>query len=231
MDRITIGFVYYRDWAIRVLEDLELIINPLSSVVDIKSLYFTNQRDLDSINPIDFDLIFFIGWSSKISSKFHDHTKCIVLHPSNLPKYRGGSPIQNQIIDGVINTKISFFLMNSEIDKGDIIYQLPLSLEGNLSDIFDRIIRITPSVILSIILQYYYSGTIYVIVQNEQEASYFPRRKPRMSELKLNDFQELTALEIYNKIRALQDPYPNAYIKCKDNTILYITESHLKTKL
>lgn len=227
MDRLTIGYVYYRDWAARVVEDLKLIINPLFSVVDIKSFYFTNQAQLDSINSLDFDLIFFVGWSSKVSSKFYDQTKCIVLHPSNLPNYRGGSPIQNQIIDGVIITKISFFLMNSEIDKGNLIHQVPLSLEGNLSDVFDRIIRIAPTVILSIIMQYYYSGTIYAIAQNEQEASYFPRRKPEMSELKLNDFQELTALEIYNKIRALQDPYPNAFIKCKDNTILYIINSRL----
>jgi len=23
---------------------------------------------------------------------------------------------------------------------------------------------------------------------------------------------------VYNKVRALQDPYPNAFIRCKDNT-------------
>ena len=43
-----------------------------------------------------------------------------------------------------------------------------------------------------------------------------------MSEVKKEDFINMTATELYNKVRALQDPYPNAYVKCKDNTKLLI---------
>ena len=46
-----------------------------------------------------------------------------------------------------------------------------------------------------------------------------------MSEIKIEDFEKYTAEELHNKIRALQDPYPNAFIKCKNNTILLIQES------
>ena len=51
-----------------------------------------------------------------------------MLHPSDLPKFRGGSPIQNQIINGVKKTKISIFRINSEIDAGDIVAKAPLDL-------------------------------------------------------------------------------------------------------
>ena len=47
-----------------------------------------------------------------------------------------------------------------------------------------------------------------------------------MSEIKIEDFNNLTSKEIHNKIRCLQDPYPNAFIKCKDGSILYIKKSH-----
>ena len=46
-----------------------------------------------------------------------------MLHPSPLPKYRGGSPIQNQIINGESKSAVTLFKINNKIDQGDIIYQ------------------------------------------------------------------------------------------------------------
>ena len=51
-----------------------------------------------------------------------------MLHPSPLPKYRGGSPIQNQIIRGVVDSMVTIFVMNDKIDAGDIIAQSPFLL-------------------------------------------------------------------------------------------------------
>ena len=57
-------------------------------------------------------------------------------HPSPLPKFRGGSPIQNQIINGKSDSAVSIFKISEKLDEGDIIYQKYLSLEGELSKIF-----------------------------------------------------------------------------------------------
>ena len=43
------------------------------------------------------DIVLFYGWSWKVSEKLINKFDCLMLHPSPLPKYRGGSPIQNQI--------------------------------------------------------------------------------------------------------------------------------------
>jgi len=155
------------------------------------------------------------------------NTNCVVLHPSALPKYRGGSPIQNQIINGVTNSMVSFIKMNEGIDEGDIIYQTPLNLSGKLDDIFTNIIELSAPIILAIILQYFYLERFVTQKQNDENASYYPRRTADMSEIKINDFNLFSALELHNKIRSLQDPYPNAYIKCKDNSFLYIIESKI----
>ena len=37
-----------------------------------------------------------------------------------------------------------------------------------------------------------------------------------MSEITINEIKKSTAEDLYNKVRALQNPYPNAYIKCKE---------------
>ena len=48
-----------------------------------------------------------------------------------------------------------------------------------------------------------------------------------MSEITIEDIKNYTALELHNKVRCLQDPYPNAFIKCKDGTVLYITRTRI----
>ena len=52
----------------------------------------------------------------------------VMLHPSSLPKYRGGSPIQNQIINGEKISAVTLFKMNEKIDQGDIIFQKEIEL-------------------------------------------------------------------------------------------------------
>ena len=46
-----------------------------------------------------------------------------------------------------------------------------------------------------------------------------------MSEIKLDDLKNNTAMEIHNKVRSLQSPYPNAFIKCKDGSKLLIQKT------
>ena len=49
-----------------------------------------------------------------------------------------------------------------------------------------------------------------------------------MSEIKLEDFNNFTAEELHNKIRSLQNPYPNSFIICKDGTKLFLTNSKIE---
>ena len=69
----------------------------------------------------------------------------------------------------------------------------------------------------------------FPIIRNKQELSngtFFNRLKPEDSELRLSDFKNHSPEYFYNKVRGLDSPYPNAYIKCKNGEKLYI----LKTK-
>ncbi|GIS10295.1 MAG: hypothetical protein CM15mP114_10770 [Alphaproteobacteria bacterium] len=61
-----------------------------------------------------------------------------MLHPSDLPKYRGGSPIQNQILNGILDSKVTIKPL-MKMDAGPILVQRPLSLRGEMSEILGRI--------------------------------------------------------------------------------------------
>src|SRR6185437_10148156 len=54
---------------------------------------------------------------------------CINVHASLLPKYRGGAPIHQAIIDGEKETGITIMYMVEKLDAGDIISQIYVPIE------------------------------------------------------------------------------------------------------
>ena len=123
----------YRDWSINIYKRLK------NKKIDIKIIK-TKKIDLALINSLNPEYILFYGWSWKVPARIINRYKCIMLHPSKLPNFAGGSPIQNQIIRNVKKSAVTLFRMNESIDGGNIINQSNMSLRGTLNDIFDRIV-------------------------------------------------------------------------------------------
>ena len=177
------------------------------------------------------DVVLYYGWSKMIPDKIYKKKLCFILHPSPLPKYRGGSPIQHQIMAGEKKSAVTICRVTERLDAGDIYSQTPFSLKGTLDEIFERIIKIgTKDTLCMLGLLDYFHNTDWEIIpikQDESKATYFKRRKPEESELFVGNFFSCTAKELYDFIRSLNDPYPNAFIRCRDGKKLYITGAHL----
>lgn len=139
-----------------------------------------------------------------------------MLHPSPLPKFRGGSPIQNQIIRGKKISAVTIFKINKIIDGGDIYFQKKFSLNGTLQQIFERIVKLGIEGTKKILSQ----KKIRVKKQNHNKSTYFRRRSPKESEITMYEIKNKSAEYILSKIRMLDDPYPNAFIKVKNKKIL-----------
>ena len=125
-------FCAYRKWS---LELFEMINKKHKGFHLIKSPKQLTYKKIQKINP---KFIFFPDWSWIVPKEIFQNFNCICFHEADLPKFRGGSPIQNQIIRGIDKTKTTAFLMNEKLDGGDIIMKKDLSLKGNLSEIFER---------------------------------------------------------------------------------------------
>ncbi len=199
-------FCAYRDWAILLYQKLVKKHKDLILLDNPKKLTVTY---LKKIKP---SLIFFPDWSWIISGDIIKNYQCICFHESNLPKFRGGSPIQNQIIRGMKKTKTTAFIMNEKLDGGDILLQKDLSLDGTLDEIFSRMIENDYFLINRII-----EGKFRRRKQTGKSTT-FKRRKPEESELETLDYSKKY---IYNFIRMLADPYPNAYIKFGKKKIVF----------
>jgi len=214
---MRVACVGYRAWALRIYE--HLLINTEHEVLVIGSKEKYDKKIIMDYNP---DVVLFYGWSWKIEPEIFKNYKSIMLHPSPLPEFRGGSPIQNQIIRGVVNSKVTLFVIGEEYDAGDVVAQGPLSLSGTITEIFDRLTKIGTSLTVKILRE-----GMQPEKQDDSKATYFSRRKPEQSEISLDEIKNQTGEHLYNKIRMLGDPYPNAFIRTSDGKKLLIKLAEL----
>lgn len=220
----NILFCGYRDWAIKIYNYIKEAYGSKINIILIKS----QDEFLKKIKKLNPGIIFFVGWSWLVDKEIVSKFRCICLHPSPLPKYRGGSPLQHQIINGEKESAVTLFRMNEFVDKGPILWQEKFSLDGDLNEIFIRIIEKGEEGVSTIINKLIKGEPLEGKPQNDKEATYYKRRTPDMSEIKLSDFKDHTANELYNKIRALQDPYPNAFVVCKGGTKLFLQKAKIE---
>ena len=189
-----------KEWHKELFSDLkEKFINDEWFLIDSKSDF-----NLDNITKINPRKIFIPHWSYIITSSIYNNYECIVFHMTDLPYGRGGSPLQNLILRGHKETKISAIKVEVGIDTGDIYLKKKLSLEGTAKEI---LISATSTI----------GEMIIEIIQNDLipkpqigEVVEFKRRKPEDGNiLLLNDINL-----IYDYIRMLDcEGYPNAFIE------------------
>lgn len=236
----------YRSWAYNIFKSLTRIDNKIwqiSGLITTKNaendfqsldipILIVNPQELDDqavtkqIKIFKPDIFLFYGWSWMIPKELFSKYLCLALHPSPLPKYRGGSPLQHQIIRGENKGAVTIFKIGQGLDDGPIYSQTPCSLEGSLSEIFGKIVKIGIKNTVRI-LNAIAKNTAKSVPQDESKATIYKRRLPRDSELAIGDFQSKTAKELYNIIRALDDPYPNAYIVCRDGKKLFLKNAQV----
>ena len=210
-------FCAYREWALELFEKLSK--KHKEKFILVKSPKKLTYVNVKKINP---KYIFFPDWSWIVPKEIIENFKCVCYHESNLPKFRGGSPIQNQIIRGVRKTKSSAFFMTEGLDEGEIIMQKNLSLQGSIEEIFDRMIKNDYEMTNRII-----AGR-YKTKKQKGKPTFFKRRKPEESELKtLNDSKE----KLYDFIRMLADPYPNAFLRVGKRKIVFKKAEYKNKKL
>ncbi len=207
----NILFCAYRDWGIKVF-------NNFKKKNNYNFLLAKNKDEFNQIlikhKPI---IIVLLGWSWILKKEIVNDFYVIGIHPSDLPQYSGGSPIQNQIIDGISSSKCTLFKISQDIDKGPILGKTHLDLDGNIKDIFETIYN--ASIYL---LEDFFSKfpNINEISQNNKSIQNHKRLKPEDSNLSDKLINKTSCENLYNLIRCRTEPYPNAFIK-DETGILY----------
>ena len=133
---------------------------------------------------------------------------------TDLPFGRGGSPLQNLIVRGIYQTKISAIAVDKGVDTGDIYFKEPIDIEhGNADEILTRISDI---VFEKMIPRFIDSDP--APAKQEGEPVSFKRRTPEDSKIP----EGLSQKQIYDYIRMLDgEGYPAAYKDVGDERLYF----------
>lgn len=173
----------------------------------IKVFHKIQKYKINKINP---KIIFFIHWSKLIPKNIYENYTCIQFHLANLPKGRGGSPIQNQILKDIKKTKISAFKVEKKLDSGPICMKQNFNLNGNAVSILKRMEFKSIEMIEKLI-----NKKRILFKKQSGKPSFFKRRKPEESKIKISKIK--TIKKMYDFLRMLDAPeYPKAFIKLKE---------------
>ena len=155
----------------------------------------------------------------------------INLHAGKLPKYRGGSPLNWQIINNEKYFGISAIKIDKGIDTGDIIFEKKFKLLNRykIEDLHRIANNFFPRLLYKSIFKIISGKKLKK--QDKNKANYFRQRKPEDSLINPTGitFKKLTLL-----LRAMSNSYPSPYIIHKDKKIIIkkikISKSNLNFK-
>ena len=176
-------------------------------IIFIKEKHELTVENIKKINP---NLIFFPHWNWKVPSEIHHNYRCILFHTAPLPYGRGGSPIQNLILLGYKKSPVCALRMVEELDAGPIYSKKELSLEGSLSNIFQRLNIVVNDLIKELIE--------FMPEPIMQKGNHFHFRRLNEEDNKIPDKGSLE--DFYDRVRMLDDStYPNPFIVYGDYII------------
>jgi len=246
-----IAFLGSTKFSKRILENLfqskkfsiNLIITPVDSKYSRKKIIIHNElflyaktKDIEVIqtnnvnNIIDIliskgiELCITCAFGQFLNSLFLSKFQVINIHPSILPKYRGGAPINWALINGDDKTGISIMESVKEMDAGPIykLLKVPILPNDNFESLENRIINeLTPKI----------SNIIDKIISNELT------KKPQKGKITfgLNITKKDLIIDlsnsseqIYNKIRGLSNRGAILFFKNQNFKITNANKTDIK---
>lgn len=163
-------------------------------------------KELEEIGP---DIIVVVAYGQKISSKILNlpRHKCINVHASLLPKYRGAAPINWAIINGEEEAGITTIVLQEKMDAGEMILQnsTKINHDETTGDLGKRLSILGAETLIDSLGQIE-TGVAKYTDQDEKLVSYAPKLKKENGLINWDQ----SAKDIHNFVRGMS-PWPTAY--------------------
>ena len=167
------------------------------------------KEEVGNIKDQNPDLIIVAAYGKIIPQEILDipHLKCINIHPSLLPKYRGASPMQNTLLNGETETGTTIMLMAQTVDAGDILSQIriPVDSKEKLPEFSTRLASLSSDLLIKT-LPDWINEKIKPEKQEDAEASFCQILSKEDGQINWNNSAE----SIFNRYRAFY-PWPGIF--------------------
>lgn len=154
---------------------------------------YTNIKDYN-FSP---DMVVVVSYGVILRDNVLNSAPCINIHPSDLPKYRGPSPIRTAIFNGDKKSAVCLMQITSEMDAGDVYMRREFDIGEN--DTNTDVEKIVSKIGADMLTEYLANPTKYSAIPQEG-APTFTRKFTGNDEI--IDWSR-GAIEIHNQIRAL----------------------------
>ena len=198
-----------------------------------KIIYSKNINDAKFYNLLkkeNTDLFISAGFSNIFKKKLLKLPKygVINLHAGPVPKYRGGSPLNWQLINNEKNVTISVLKMDEGIDTGPIIEtkKFPIKKHYDINNLHLIANNIFPSLVLNSIAKIEKKEKLKLQPKNNNNY-----RKQRKEEDGRINFKFFTGFMIDRYIRALTKPYPGAWALIDKKKIIFYKAKVVNKKI
>lgn len=140
----------------------------------------------------------------------------INIHPSLLPKYRGPTPVETVILDGIPETGVSLMSLSAGMDSGPVYMQAKLPLDGTETkpQLAKKMLHLGTGLLIDN-LEAILDGTLEPLPQDSSAATYTKLISKKDGWL---DFDEPAEL-VERKVRAYLG-FPKSRAKVLDNEIV-----------
>ncbi len=163
---------------------------------------------ISRLRELEPDFIAVAAFGQKLPKELLELPKyaCLNVHPSLLPKYRGGNPVQRQIMSGEQASGVSIIYMSEQMDAGDICIQKTTGIGPNetYGTLEKRLSILGAHALLEAILLVY-TGRAPRAPQDEKEKEMAFHLKQGEEIIDWKD----SAVNIHNLVRALS-PVPGS---------------------
>jgi len=167
-------------------------------------------------NNIDINII--AGFPYILKQKIIDSSKfgTINLHGGKLPGYRGGSPLNWQIIKNEKKIGLSIIKITEKIDKGPLVGKTSFFLKkkDNINDVKRKSFKFFKKIIDKSIDNFIKKRFLKI---NYSKGFYFKQRIKNDSQIY---FDKMTNLQVFNLVRASSYPYNAFYFNNRKKILL-----------
>ena len=169
-----------------------------------------NSTIISNIKKKNYYLLITAGWPLIFPKKlFLSSLKgTINLHAGRVPAYRGGSPLNWQIINNEKKIGISVLRMTTKLDAGPIYFSKTFDLKKNydISIVHRKVNKLFPKMVLETIKKI--KNNIKPKKQSNNNNSVY-RQRHEVDGLIV--WSRMNSLQVFNFVRAITRPYPGAY--------------------
>ena len=173
-----------------------------------------NKKIISKLKNFKNSIFVIAGFSQILKEQIIKIPKLVLnLHAGKIPQYRGGSPLNWQIINNEKYFGLSILKLEKGIDTGPVYLQKKYLLKRKftIKDLHKVANIEFPKMINHVLLNI---NKIKPIKQIKKNSKYWKQRNDLDGKI---NFKSYTGLKIIRLSRALQNPYPNVWCLNNDN--------------